>query len=81
VLRRPTVVAATILRMNALQGIVRHLRQDRARIDAALKALSILSTSFGQRAARKRRTLSTAGRARIAAAQRKRWARLKAGKK
>jgi hypothetical protein len=67
--------------MNALQGIIRHLQQERARIDAALRALATLSTSFGTRAAGKRRTLSAAARRRIAAAQRARWAKWRAGKK
>jgi hypothetical protein len=71
----------TILRMNALQGIIRSLRRDRARIDAALRALAMLSTSFGSRAPGKRRTLSAAARRRIAAAQRARWARWKARKR
>jgi hypothetical protein len=73
-------VPATILRMIALQGIIRHLKQERARIDAALTALATLSTTFAPRT-RKRRQLSAAARARIAAAQRKRWARWRASKK
>jgi hypothetical protein len=66
--------------MNELQGIIRHLRQERTRIDAALKALAILSSPFAP-STRKRRTLSAAARARIAAAQRKRWANWRKDKK
>lgn len=67
--------------MNALQGIIRHLKQERARIDAAVRALTTLGTTFGPRIRKGRRKLSAAARARIAAAQRKRWARWKKGKK
>lgn len=43
------LVPATILPMNALQGIIRHLKQERAHIDAALTALATLSTTFAPR--------------------------------
>ncbi len=38
-------------------------------------------TKSGPAASRKKRTISPAGRKRIAAAQRKRWAKIRAGKK
>lgn len=67
-----------------IAAAVRQLRieRDRAanevqRLDAALAALS--GSNRGGRAG-KTRTLSVAARARIAAAQRERWAKIKAGK-
>jgi hypothetical protein len=69
-----------------LTGVVRKLQKERdraktglARLDAALAALGSLNGSFrGVRP--KRRKMSVAGRARIAAAQRARWARVRSQK-
>jgi hypothetical protein len=66
--------------MDNLAGVVQQLRRERdqcakrlERLDAALTALSGVS---GRRTGTRRR-LSTAARARIAAAQRARWARVR----
>lgn len=75
--------------MANLGGIVRELKtqRDRAqremeRLNAALMALGGLGSrngrSKGVRAAKKRKPMSAAARKRIAAAQRARWARVKA---
>jgi transcription initiation factor TFIIIB Brf1 subunit/transcription initiation factor TFIIB len=69
---------ATIRAMTNMQGIIRQLEQERDRIDSAIQALRGVGSSG---ATRSRRTLSVAARQRIAAAQRARWAKVKAGKK
>jgi hypothetical protein len=60
--------------MNVSQ-IVGLLKAERARIDSAIKALESVSSnnSTGRRG-----KMSAAGRARIAAAQRRRWAKIRA---
>src|SRR5437588_7594008 len=65
-----------------LTGIVRQLRNEKNRaqmevnrLDAALAALGSLNGSL--RGVRPKRRMSAAGRARIAAAQRARWAKTK----
>jgi len=65
--------------MHKLAGIVKQLQQERARIDAALKALTGLANHRGS-ASKGRRALSAGARRRIAAAQRARWAKFKAAK-
>jgi hypothetical protein len=69
--------------MDKIASIVQQLQQERARIDAALQALTGVSSNRGTRGTARtgRRTLSAAARKRIAAAQRARWAKWKAGKK
>ena len=71
--------------MTNLSGVVQQLRKERERakkqierIDAALAALG--SLNFRGRGRGKRRTLSAAARRKIAAAQRARWAKVKAKK-
>jgi hypothetical protein len=66
--------------MKALERIIRELKQERERIDAALRALATLSSHFGRRTGGGRH-MSAAAKARIAEAQRKRWAKWRAGKK
>jgi exonuclease VII small subunit len=65
--------------MDKLASIVQQLQQERARIDAALRALTGATNQTGATRTG-RRTLSAAARQRIAAAQRKRWAKFKAAK-
>jgi hypothetical protein len=65
--------------MDKLASIVQQLQQQRARIDAALRALTGATNHTGATRTG-RRTLSAAARQRIAAAQRKRWAKFKAAK-
>jgi hypothetical protein len=60
--------------------IIESLKLERNRINAAIAALdhSGFSRKYG---ARKKRTMSAAARAKIAAAQRARWAKQKAAQK
>lgn len=68
--------------MTNIEGIVQQLRQERDRLDQAIKALAAgNSTLTNGSGPHKRRRLSAAARARIAAAQRARWARVKAKQK
>jgi hypothetical protein len=67
--------------MTNLAGVVQQLRKERdqaartlERLDAALAALN--GSSYGMKPGT-RRKISTAGRARIAAAQRARWAKVR----
>jgi small-conductance mechanosensitive channel len=76
-----------------LTKAVRHLKKEReqarrklVQLDAALRALGSLGSSnrrFGrtQTVAKKRRPMSAAGRKRVAAAQRARWAKWKAARR
>jgi hypothetical protein len=62
-----------------LNQIVAALQEERCRIDQAITALTgITHTTVQPR--KKRSKMSAAGRARIAAAQRERWAKLKRSK-
>jgi len=82
--------------MANLNNVVQQLKQERhqaqrriEQLDEALKALGGLYGLRGgvgrirstQRPGRKRRTMSAAGRKRIAAAQRARWAKWKAARR
>ena len=78
--------------MRSLTGVVQQLRKERKRVqremqqlNAALAALGSLrgvgGKSRGTRAPKTRRPMSAAGRKRIAAAQRARWAKWKAAKR
>jgi hypothetical protein len=71
--------------MANLAGVVQQLKRERdqaatvvERLDAALAALN--GGSYGKRT-RTRSKMSAAGKARIAAAQRARWAKVKSGQK
>ena len=71
--------------MANLAVVLKELQRERDRLEQAIKALQPLFSMNGQRPTRTvrkggRRVLSTAARRRIAAAQRARWARVKAGK-
>jgi hypothetical protein len=69
--------------MANLSEVLKELQSERDRLDQAIKALQPLVAKNGQpRTEREgtRPTLSVAARRRIAAAQRARWARVKAGK-
>jgi hypothetical protein len=75
--------------MGSVSKIVKHLKTERGRAEKHLSALNLALAAFGgtyyigakPKAARKRRKISAAGRKRIAAAQRARWAKIKAKKK
>jgi hypothetical protein len=73
-----------------IQSVVKQLELERARLENELHRVTAALTTFGKVflqgsklgpvATRKKRTISAAGRRRIAAAQRARWARVRAGK-
>ena len=74
-----------------VQTVVKQLQQERSRLENELYRITAALTTFGKVfvhgskpepvAARKKRTISVAGRKRIAAAQKARWARVRAAKK
>lgn len=73
-----------------MQNVVEQLETERVRLQNELQKISAALTAFGRayldggkpaKTRAKRRTISAAGRKRIAAAQRARWAKLKAKKK
>jgi hypothetical protein len=76
-----------------IQSVVKQLQQERARLEGELHRVTAALTTFGKvymhgskrgsavAPIAKKRTISAAGRKRIAAAQRARWAKVRAGKK
>jgi hypothetical protein len=72
-----------------IQSVVGQLQKERMRIANELHAVTAALTAFGKVYAsgskpepiRKKRTMSVSGRRKIAAAQRARWAKVRAGKK
>ena len=60
-----------------LSGIIKQLTTERDRLNAALAALQGIKGASRRKGRLGKRTMSAAGRARIAAAQRARWAKLK----
>jgi hypothetical protein len=74
-----------------IQVVVKQLQHERARLEDELTRVTAALTTFGKvfmqggkrgrSPIRKKRTISAAGRKRIAAAQRARWAKIRAGKK
>jgi hypothetical protein len=74
-----------------MQSVVSQLQTERNRLQDELHRVTAALTAFGKAylhgaklksaGGRKTRTISAAGRKRIAAAQRKRWAKVRAGKK
>jgi len=74
-----------------IQSVIKQLRQERARLEGELHRVTAALNTFGKAflkgskrglvAAPKKRTISLAGRRRIAAAQRARWARVRAAAK
>jgi hypothetical protein len=71
--------------MARLSGIVKQLKKERDRVERHLSGLNAAISAFtgvyaGSKPTRKKRTISAAGRKRIAAAQRARWAKLRAKK-
>jgi hypothetical protein len=74
-----------------IDTVVKQLQQERARLENELHRVTTALTTFGSvlvhgdrrapAATGKTRTISAAGRKRIAAAQRARWARVRAAKK
>ena len=67
--------------MASLTSVLKYLEQERNHLGAQLERLNhALSVLIGTSNHRARRTISAAGRARIAAAQRARWAKVKGQK-
>jgi hypothetical protein len=64
--------------MTDLGAVVAQLKAERAKLDRAIEALSGLTGKSGSAGGKRR--LSAAARAKIAAAQRARWAKFKAKK-
>jgi hypothetical protein len=61
-----------------VSAVLAELKAERGRLDTAIEALQSLTGAKGAgRTTKGKRTLSPAGRRRIAAAQRKRWAKWK----
>jgi hypothetical protein len=71
--------------MASLSSIVKQLKKERARVERQLSGLNAALSAFagvyaGSKPKRKKQTISAAGRKRIAAAQRARWAKIRAKK-
>jgi hypothetical protein len=73
-----------------MQSVVGQLQKERMRLEGELRRVTAALTAFGKvymqgskpgRTTGKKRTISAAGRRRIVAAQKARWARVRAGKK
>jgi hypothetical protein len=78
-----------------IETVVKQLQHERTRLEDELTRVTAALTSFGKvflagtkrvsaasaAPVRKKRTISAAGRKRIAAAQKARWAKVRAGKK
>jgi hypothetical protein len=74
-----------------MQTVVDQLQKERTRLEDELHRVTVALTAVGTfyiqgfksrpTATRKKRTISAAGRKKIAAAQRARWAKVRAGKK
>jgi hypothetical protein len=72
--------------MGTVSGFVKQLKKERDRVQKQLSGLNAALSAFAgvytsTKPSRKRRKLSAKARAKIAAAQRARWAKLKAKKK
>jgi hypothetical protein len=72
--------------MANLENIVQQLRQERDRLDSAIKALEALTAieirpTTGNTRTKGKRTVSLAARRRMAAAQKARWAKAKSAPK
>jgi hypothetical protein len=72
--------------MANLSGFIKQLRKERDRVERRLTGLNAVVAAFanvygGGKPTRKRRKLSVAARKKIATAQRRRWAKFRAGKK
>jgi hypothetical protein len=64
-----------------MTAIVQQLKKEHNRLNREIRGVSAALAAFGAAYARPRRQLSAAGKARIAAAQRARWAKGKSGQK
>jgi hypothetical protein len=74
-----------------MQSVANQLQKERIRLEDELRRVTAALTAFGKvymegstsrpAATRKKRTVSVAARRRMAAAQKARWAKIRAGKK
>jgi hypothetical protein len=68
--------------MANLSSLVKQLKQERDRVETQLSGLNAALRAFagvyGGKSSRKRRRMSAAARAKISAAQRRRWAKVRA---
>jgi hypothetical protein len=79
------------MQKNLMRSVVSTLQKERTRLEDELHRVTAALTAFGKAYMRgtsdspvatpKKRTISAAGRKRIAAAQRARWAKVRAAKK
>jgi hypothetical protein len=72
--------------MGNVSVIVKQLKKERDKVEKQLSGLNaalaaFVGTYYGAKPTGKKRTMSAAGRKKIAAAQRARWAKIKAKKK
>ncbi len=75
-----------VLKMGNVSSIIGQLKKERDRVERQLTGLDAVLVAFagvygGSKPVRKRRKMSTKSRAKIAAAQRARWARFRTKKK
>jgi hypothetical protein len=80
----PATIAARWDSMTNLGGVVQMLKEEHERLTKQMKAITAALSAFGAAYGKQTGTqgrMSAAGRARIAAAQRLRWAKVKAAKK
>ena len=70
-----------------MQSVVSQLKKERTQLESELHRVTAALRAFGKvylrggKPSRKKRTISAVGRKRIAAAQKARWAKIKAAKK
>jgi hypothetical protein len=64
-----------------MTAIVQQLKREHDRLSREIRGVSAALAAFGAAYARPKRQLSATGKARIAAAQRARWAKVKSGQK
>jgi len=67
--------------MTDLSGTIKELIAQRDSLNEAIEALQSLSNGASRNGSSRKRTMSPAARARIAAAQRARWTKFRAKKK
>jgi|SRR5208282_752943 len=88
----PRAAAGLLLKSNPMaktliQNVVQQLEHERIRLQTELQRVSAALTAFGNaylsggKPGKKKHTMSAAGRRRIAAAQRARWAKMRAKQK
>lgn len=64
-----------------MQSVFRQLKKERKRLEDELERVSAALAAFGKTYMKKTRKISAAGRKRIAAAQKARWAKIRVLKK